>query len=406
MKDIVTLGQLMKIPIRNGVFKGKEYLGSGVPLIKMGQLFASRFLSSDDPSCELIQLNSDELERFGLVKNDLVFSRTSVVPEGVGLCSLVTDTTKQLAFESNLIRVRLEPDLVNPEYVFRYFQSSIGRASVVGISNGVAVRTIRGSDLRNLELGLPERSTQNFVVVNLRAYDDLIEKNQRRIKLLEEAARLIYREWFVRLRFPGREITPTENGIPEGWHRIAVAQAIDFNPKETLPNGGIRFVPMGALSENGMTVDANLTEIRESGTTVKFRNGDTLLARITPCLENGKTAFVGFLNEGEVASGSTEFIVMRGAKVGPCFTYYLARSEDFRGIAVASMVGSSGRQRAQVSVIGEFSILLPPLNLLDDFESLVQPMFDQIWTLVGANERLTKARDLLLPRLMSGEIEV
>ncbi len=347
----------------------------------------------------------DAYEKFELFPGDIVLAmdrpwvtaglKFAVLREGDPRCLLVQRVARLRGI--NGLDTRYLRYLVASRHFSDYIKN---------LQGGTNVPHISGNQIRQFKTVIPPKDTQQRICEILENYDDLIENNRRRIKLLEEAARLIYREWFVHLRFPGHEHTKSVDGLPEGWHRMPVAQAIDFNSKETLPKGGIRFIPMGALSESGMTVDANLTEIRESGTTVKFRNGDTLLARITPCLENGKTAFVGFLNEGEVASGSTEFIVMRGAKVGPCFTYCLARSEEFRGIAVASMVGSSGRQRAQVSVIGEFSIILPISPLLEAFEFKVQQMFDQIWILVRANERLTTARDLLLPRLMSGEIEV
>jgi type I restriction enzyme, S subunit len=313
----------------------------------------------------------------------------------------------QVMLGQRLFHYRANPARIHPEFLAYVLQSPEVQGRIRSKGFGATVEHARVGDCENLLIPVPDNlDLQEWIGLSLAGFDDLIDNNRRRINLLEKAARLIYREWMVRLRFPGYEVAKLENGVPEGWTRTSVGQAIDFNPKETLPKSEIRFVPMGALSERGMTVDASLTEIRDSGTTVKFRTGDTLLARITPCLENGKTAYVGFLGEGEVASGSTEFIVMRGGKVGPCFTYCLARSEEFRGIALASMVGSSGRQRAQVSVISEFRLVLPPSHLLDDFESTVQPMFDQIWTLVRANDRLVKARDLLLPRLMSGEIEV
>ena len=107
-----------------------------------------------------------------------------------------------------------------------------------------------------------------------------------------------------------------------------------------------------------------MTEQAEFTGGSKFCNGDTIMARITPCLENGKTAFVDVLEDGEVAFGSTEFIVMRArAGVGdPQFVYYLAISPEFRNVAIKSMVGSSGRQRVQQSVLGELELTVPPLE--------------------------------------------
>jgi type I restriction enzyme S subunit len=138
----------------------------------------------------------------------------------------------------------------------------------------------------------------------------------------------------------------------------------------------------------------------------KFRNGDTLLARITPCLENGKTGFVNFMANGEAGRGSTEFIVLRSGRVTPEFVYCLARTYHFRENAIKSMVGSSGRQRVQETCFAKFMVLVPPSSLLSLFSESAEPIFQQIKVLHSQNQQLRTARDLLLPRLMSGEIVV
>ena len=137
----------------------------------------------------------------------------------------------------------------------------------------------------------------------------------------------------------------------------------------------------------------------------KFRNRDTLFARITPCLENGKTGFVNFMAEGEVGRGSTEFIVLRSKRLTPEFVYCLARTYDFRENAIKSMVGSSGRQRVQESCFQEFLVLVPSRRVLTLFAESVEPLFQQIKVLHLQNQKLRAARDLL-PRLMSGEVAV
>jgi type I restriction enzyme S subunit len=248
---------------------------------------------------------------------------------------------------------------------------------------------------------------QRAIAATLSTYDDLIENNRRRIALLEEAARLLYREWFVHLRFPGHEHVRVVDGVPEGWERMSLPDVIDVNPKTPIEKGReIWYVPMAALSETGMTADIGSFERRTKHTNVKFKRHDVLLARITPCLENGKTSFVYFLQDDEVACGSTEFIVLRGKRVSAYFTYCLARSYPFRENAIKSMIGSSGRQRVQVSCFDEYDVPLPPKHLLDMFDEIASENFEQIRVLMAQNDRLAQARDLLLPRLMNGEIAV
>lgn len=274
-------------------------------------------------------------------------------------------------------------------------------------NGGVSVPTLNRNVLDTLPVRVPDPSTQEHIASILSAYDDLIENNRRRIQLLEQAARLLYKEWFVLLRFPGHEHVEIKDGVPEGWEKVTVPEIIRINPKEEVIKGSdIHYVPMYSLSESDMTINTSDTEIRQKATSVKFRNGDILLARITPCLENGKTGYVNFLDEDDVACGSTEFIVLRGQSVSPYFTYCLARTYDFRENAIKSMIGSSGRQRVQVSCFDEYSLALPPKILLQQFDEFASRCFEQIWCLMQQNRNLEKARDLLLPRLMNGEIAV
>jgi type I restriction enzyme S subunit len=136
------------------------------------------------------------------------------------------------------------------------------------------------------------------------------------------------------------------------------------------------------------------------------RFGDTLFARITPCLENGKTGYVNFLQENEVACGSTEFIVLRGRRVCEYFVYLTSRQNSFRENAIKSMIGSSGRQRVQESCFDRYRVPVPPPVLASVFDEMMAVMFEQIAKLDQSNQKLAQARDLLLPRLMNGEIVV
>ena len=225
--------------------------------------------------------------------------------------------------------------------------------------------------------------------------------------MLEESAHLLYKEWFVQLRFPGHAHVKIIDGVPDGWERKYLSEAIEVNPRTFADKGKeIKYVPMSSLSERGMTANEEDFEIRSEHTTVKFQKNDVLLARITPSLENGKTGFAYFLEEGEVACGSTEFIVLRGIDVSPAFTYCLSRSYPLREKAIKSMIGSSGRQRVQVSCFDKFVVAVPPRFLMQQFDEVANSLFSQIKVLAQENKRLAQARDILLPRLMTGELAV
>lgn len=261
--------------------------------------------------------------------------------------------------------------------------------------------------LKKLPILLPDLATQNHIADILSAYDDLIEANNRRIELLEQAAQELYKEWFVRFRFPGHEKAKFENGLPEGWKRVRLSEIIDFNPTiKATENHTYKTIPMAALSTETMIIDETLITNAKTLTGSRSCYGDTLLARITPCLENGKTGFVQCLNEGEVAGGSTEFIVMRSKKLNPYLVYFIARDPVFREYAIASMNGADGRQRVKIDRLEKLHWLLPPENIINVYGEKVECCFDLIYQLTSKNRNLAAQRDLLLPRLMSGKLEV
>jgi type I restriction enzyme, S subunit len=277
-------------------------------------------------------------------------------------------------------------------------------------SHGATMASLNQEILERIELPLPPLSVQRRIAGILSAYDELIEYNQRRIKILEEMARSLYREWFVHFRYPGHDkvkMVPSSLGpIPQGWEVKKLPECVDINPRVIVPRDGEKpFVPMGCLSNDSMLI-SNI-ESRDGNNGAKFQNNDTLFARITPCLENGKTGFVQFLpDEQAVACGSTEFIVLRSRTLTPEIVYLLARSDEFRSVAIKSMTGATGRQRVQEQCFKDFLITQPPRTLLDRSSTIIAPNFKLIYTLHLQIQNLRRTRDMLLPRLLSGQINL
>ena len=309
-------------------------------------------------------------------------------------------------FERNI--ALLHPNsMVIPKYLYYAVKNPVFFEYAHNIANGSAQKLIPLSKLGDMEISLPPLDLQQKIVANLSAFDDLIENNEKQIKLLEEAAQRLYKEWFVDLRFPGYEHTPIVDGVPEGWSACKLSDVISFKPKVQLSKDRMKqFVPMQALSTNSMVLDSSQLTTTTSNSGSKFQNGDTLLARITPCLENGKTAFVTGIESDEGAVGSTEFIVMRSKELNPYMVYLLARTDDFRQAAINSMTGSDGRQRAQVDKLEVLPYLKPTQNVIDSFAHIAEPLFKQIDIKRTQVQHLIAARDMLLPKLMNGEIEV
>jgi type I restriction enzyme, S subunit len=302
--------------------------------------------------------------------------------------------------------VRPNTSLVDSRYLLYYFLSSAWRGVIEGnVMSGATVDRIPLERFPEFPVELPSLAVQKRVVAVLSNYDDLIENNRRRMALLEDSARQLYREWFVRLRFPGHEHTPIVDGVLQGWVKLPATEALEINPKIKLSDAEEHwFVEMANLPTDSMVIEG--AYLREGRSGPKFQNGDTLFARITPCLENGKTGFVDFMDEGEVGRGSTEFIVLRSKRVTPEFVYCLSRTYEFRGNAIKSMIGSSGRQRVQESCFEKFMLNVPPTSLLRLFSDFAEPAFEEIKNLASQNQKLRQARDLLLPRLMNGELAV
>lgn len=334
--------------------------------------------------------------------DDLIFAREAPA----GNVAIVKNGEK-VCLGQRTVLLRPNKELVNPDFLTYFLLAPEQQYGLLGTANGATVSHVNIPTIRGLKINLPPLQVQSRIAEIISSYDDLIENNQKQTKLLEEAAQRLYKEWFVDLRFPGHETTPIVDGIPEGWSMCTAGNVIEFNPKTPLKKGCIKqSVPMTALSTSSMVLNSSEFTMTESNSGAKFRNGDTLLARITPCLENGKTAFVAGITSEEGAVGSTEFIVMRAKKINPYMVYLLARTEEFRKTAINSMTGSDGRQRAQVDKIMQFPYLLAPQSTLEAFSQLVEPIFEQVYLKNSQIAQLSQARDRLIPKLMNREIEV
>ncbi len=316
----------------------------------------------------------------------------------------------QIFLGQRLYHFRTNPQKLDADFLLYALLYDDLQGQIRGYGSGATVEHMRLEDVPCLEIYLPELLTQRKIAAILSAYDELIENNLRRIKILEEMAQNLYREWFVKFRFPGHEqarfVDSPLGMIPEGWEAKAVTTSIAVNPKVRVPKNGEKpFVSMGLLANNSMLICEVETRTGNSGS--KFQNTDTLFARITPCLENGKTGYVQFLsNDKAVAFGSTEFIVLRSLSLSPEFVYLLARSSEFRDNAIKSMSGATGRQRVSEKCFDNFVIAHPDQDTLSKFTIHIAPIFQQSFILAKKNISLRRTRDMLLPRLISGEVDV
>lgn len=290
---------------------------------------------------------------------------------------------------------------------------------------------------------------QKAIAHILGSLDDKIELNRRMNETLEAMAQALFKSWFVNfdpvidnalsagneipeelkeradirealgdarkpLPLEIRELFPAEfehteemGWIPKGWKVRNVKSVIEINPSVKLTKNTVApFVDMKALSTTGYSVGEIIEKPYAGG--AKFQNGDILLARITPCLENGKTAIADFLDGDQVGFGSTEFIVLRGQGViGTPFVACLSRNEKFRDHCIQSMVGSSGRQRVQNACFSNFYLPIPKgKDILGQFHLLTEGSFNKITKHSEQSRVLTSLRDTILPQLLSGEMRI
>ena len=396
MERLMRFSDLAEINPRTKLSKGSEY-----PFVSMEVV---------SPGRRYVKHNEARVFKSGGAKfktGDTLFARITPCLENGKIAQYSAPSSCEAFGSTEFFVFRYRKGISDPSYIFYLAFSETVRATAEKSMSGASGRQRADiGAIGDLMVPAPPLPTQCKIGSILSAYDDLIENNARRIEILEEMARMIHQEWFVKFRFPGHEKIKMVDGIPEGWPPIKVTEAIEFNPRIKVPKETEKpYVAMGEISENSMLV--SVTEIRTGNSGSKFQNGDTLFARITPCLENGKTGFVQFLpSDDAVAIGSTEFIVMRSKTLCPEYVYLLARDEDFRENAIKSMSGASGRQRVSKECFDKFFIAHPDDDIVSLFSDTVSPLFKEIHVLTQKNTNLRTTRDLLLPKLISGEVDV
>lgn len=402
--ETTSLGDV-SINIQTGPFGSQlhqsDYSTKGIPVVMPKDLVNGHI--SEESIARVSDVHIERLSRHKIETSDILYSRRG----DVGRCAFATKNEAGWLCGTGCLRVSIDSSKANPKFIFYQLQKTDTVGWVEKHAVGATMLNLNTSILSRVPIELPPLNEQNRIADILSAYDRLIENNQKQIKLLEEAAQRLYKEWFIDLRFPGYETTPVADGVPEEWELCRLDDVIEFNPKVSLSKERLKqSIPMSALSTISMVLDANEFTTTFSNSGSKFQNGDTLLARITPCLENGKTAFVTGIESEEGAVGSTEYIVMRSKGINPYMVYLLARTDSFRQSAINSMTGSDGRQRAQVDKLKALPYLKATEQIMGLFARYAEPMFLQIQKKNEQNVMLRQARDRLLPKLMSGELEV
>lgn len=284
-----------------------------------------------------------------------------------------------------------EIDKAKVEPKFLFYQLTL--VDLENLNVGSAVPSLTVPVINDIDITLPPLDEQKRIAGVLSSLDDKIDLLNRENVTLEALAETLFRHYFI------------ENPNPT-WKEGKIADLVDFNPSRKLTkNEDSPYIEMANIETQGYAPSSWRMRPFASGT--KFINGDAIMARISPCLENGKAAYIDFLEDGQVGWGSTEFLVMR-SKMGlhPFFAYIMTRYDDFRDHAVSSLVGSSGRQRVDLDNLLKYSIFIPDEKAITSFNREMEMIISKMRNNQLQMRTLAFQRDIILPRLMSSEVKV
>lgn len=378
-----------------------DYVAEGVPFFR-GKEISEKFNGAQSLSTELFisrQKFEEIASKFGAPKEgDLLLTSVGTL----GVPYLVRSSDEFYFKDGNLTWFREFCD-INSTYLYYWLLSPPGRAQLGKSTIGTSQAAYTIELLKQMEIYVPQSPVQDKTVAILSTYDDLIENNRRRITLLEDAARQLYREWFLCLRFPGHEHTRITKGIPEGWKNKTLGD-LCLEVRETVlpksvepdtPYIGLEHIPRRSIALNEWGRAEQVTSSKH-----RFREGEILFGKIRPYFHKVGIAFVDGV-------ASSDAIVIRPIDLKVHGLILMTVSSDhFVAVTAQTMREGSKMPRADWKQMQEYPVPLPPDGLLASFESQIQTIVGQLKTLSFANQKLRTARDLLLPRLMSGEIAV
>lgn len=394
MWPIIPLGDCAKFLSGGTPSKDRaEFWEGDIPWVGSGELTESRI-------CDAALHITPEAAKTGsrLVPENTVL----VVVRGMSLAKefRVSIAKHEIAFNQDLKAFKCKPD-VDPEFLFYalFAQREHIRQLATEASHGT--KKLETDTLARVGIPLPTKPIQHRTVEIVIAYDDLIENNRRRMALLEESARLLYREWFVQLRFPGHARTRVTDGVPKGWERKTLGDICDDIRDLVLPSQlepdtpyiGLEHMPRRSISLTEWETAAKVTSSK-----FRYSAGDILFGKIRPYFHKTGITFT------DGVASSDAIVIRPNSDDLRSFVLMTVSSDEFVADTSQSMKEGSKMPRADWKQMIQHPVLLPPQGLLNSFSGTVETITSQLRNLCFQNQKLRTARDLLLPRLMSGEI--
>lgn len=370
-------------------FHLSERITQGVPFYCSKEII-KKFNGEDVTECDYISedLYKKVSNEFGVPKeNDLLITTRGTI----GIPYLYKRTDRFYFADGNLTWIKDFDSNLYSKFLYYWFQSYEGRKKFEALAKGTAQKAVPISGIKTLEIELPSLKSQKRIADILSAYDDLIENNQKQIKLLEEAAQRLYKEWFVDLRFPGHENTKIVDGVPEGWRISSIYDVFDIKYGKNLPTSKItkagQYPVYGASGVIGYYNEKNCDDYATLVTSRGNGSGDVFRT-------HHKQSYVT----------NNSFIARRNDKnsfIENEFTFQLFSNTDFKKLCT----GSAQPQLTNTS-IQKIKILLPNRQLIEKYQRCTIEMSEKQEALYQEQRALTQARNRLLPKLMNGTVEV
>lgn len=381
----VKLGELYTV--HNGLSKGKQFFGKGYPFLSFSTVFNKWFLPQELDS--LVESTEREREACSIKRGDVFITRTSETMNELGMSCVALQDYHNATYNGFTKRLRPINNTLLPEYIGYYLRSPKFRSKFMAFSSMTTRASLANDDLLGMEIEVPPLDNQNRIANILSRYDNLIQNYQKQIKLLEEAAQRIYKEWFVDFHFPGHKNVKVVNGVPEGWEKKNVGELVNRIPttkqiqsSEILKEGEI---PVVDQSRNFIAGYTNDTE--------------SLVKHVHPIIVFGDHTRILKYIQFPFAKGAdgTQLILSNDLDRMPQSLFYLS---------LINIDLSNYSYARHFKYLKAEHILVPDKMVAKDFDNIVSMYFCKIQNCRNIITQASEARDRLLPKLMSGEIEI
>ena len=340
-------------------------------------------INLENLNCVTKEVYEKWTRRGKLQKGDVIFPREAPLGE-VGLVR----EEKNYFLGQRLVLFRANNKMCDGRFLMYSLLWRDNKQAIISKGVGSTVAHLRVPECENIEIKVPDLDVQHRIADILSAYDDLIENNQKQIKLLEEAAQRLYKEWFVDLNFPGHENTKIVDGVPEGWHRGTIGQIAEFKRGRTITKAQVK--------------GGNVPVIAGGLEPAYYHNVANTKAPVITISASGANAGFVRLYGVDVFASDCSFVDGLGTE-SLFFVYEFLKESK---VSIDQLQKGSAQPHVYAKDINAMKITIPEKEYLERFDRYAKVYFNKIKTLQGQNERLKTARDLLLPKLMSGEVEV